>query len=78
MSDVSVLREQVKLFVDKASEKELEMIYHLFEATNTNDWWDEITPGQREAIDKGIKQLDTGEGIPHKEVMKKYTRWLKN
>ncbi len=74
MSDISVLREQVKLFVDKASEKELEMIYHFFEAINTNDWWDEITPGQREAIDKGIKQLDNCEGISHKEVMKKYSR----
>ncbi len=77
MNEVSVLRKQVKQFVDEASEKELEMIYHLFEATNTNDWWNEITPIQREAIDRGIKQLDNSEGVPHKEVMKKYNKWLK-
>lgn len=76
MNEVSVLREQVKQFVDEASEKELEMVYHLFEATDTSDWWDEITPAHKEAIDKGIQQLDNGEGIPHQEVMKKYSKWL--
>jgi hypothetical protein len=41
MNEVSVLREQVKQFVDDASEKELEMVYHLVEASNTtSDWWD--------------------------------------
>ncbi len=29
MNEVSVLREQVKQFVEEASEKELEMVYHL-------------------------------------------------
>ncbi len=77
MNEVSVLREQVKQFVDEASEKELEMVYHLFEATNTSDWWNEVTPDHKDAIDKGIQQLDNGEGIPHHEVTKKYSKWLK-
>ncbi len=78
MNEVSVLREQVKQFVDEASEKELEMVYHLFEATKTtSDWWDEITPAHKEAIDNGIQQLDNGEGVSHNDVMKKYNKWLK-
>ncbi len=77
MNEVSVLREQVKQFVEEASEKELEMIYHLFEASTKNDWWDEINPAHKAAIDNGIQQLDNGEGIPHVEVMKKYNKWLK-
>ena len=77
MNKISVLREQVKQFVEEASEKELEMIYHLFEASTSNDWWDEITPAHKEAINKGIQQLDNGEGISHAEVMKKYGKWLK-
>lgn len=78
MNEVSVLREQVKQFVDEASENELEMVYHLLEAGNSNkDWWNEITPDHKDAIDKGIQQLDNGEGIPHQEVMKKYSQWLK-
>ena len=77
MSDVNILRKQVKKMVEEASEKELEIVYHLFEATNSNDWWDEIGSDHKKAIDKGIAQLENGEGVPHKEVMKKYGKWLK-
>ena len=77
MPEIDILRKQVKKFIEKASEKELELVYHIFEATNNNDWWDEIDDEQKKAIDKGIAQLDNGEGIPHKEVMKKYSKWLK-
>jgi predicted transcriptional regulator len=77
MNNVTVLRSQVKKFVATASEKELEMLYHLFDAVKKDDWWDEISKEQKKAIDKGLAQLDSGEGIPHKEVMKKYSKWLK-
>ena len=77
MKNVTVLRNQVKKFVDTASEKELEMVYHLFDASKKNDWWDEISEEQKKAVDKGLAQLDRGEGVPHKEVMKKYSKWLK-
>ncbi len=77
MNNVTVLRSQVKKFVATASEKELEMVYHLFDAVKKDDWWDEITKEQKKAIDKGLAQLDRGEGVPHKEVMKKYSKWLK-
>ncbi|MGN6246997.1 MAG: hypothetical protein ACTHNG_01500 [Ginsengibacter sp.] len=77
MSDVNILRKQVKKMIDEASEKELEIVYHLFEATQGNDWWNEISAEHRKAIDKGIAQLDDGEGVPHKEVLKKYNKWLK-
>ena len=77
MSEVIVLLEQVKKFVEEASEKEHKLIYHLFEATNKSDWWPEISSSHKKAIDKGIAQLDNGEGIAHKEVMKKFSKWLK-
>jgi predicted transcriptional regulator len=76
MSEVTILRKQVKKFIDNASEKELEIVYHIFEATNQTDWWDEISNPQKKAINKGLDQLDKGKGIPHKEVMKKYNKWL--
>lgn len=34
------------------------------------DWWDEIDVKQKDAIDKGLKQLDNGLGVPHEEVMR--------
>jgi predicted transcriptional regulator len=50
------------------------MAYHLFDAAQKDDWWDEISNEHQKAIDKGLAQLDRGEGIPHKEVMKKYSK----
>lgn len=76
MSEIQLLRKQVKKFVDAASEKELELAYHLFNASSKADWWDQISAEQKKAIDKGLKQLDKGEGIAHETVMKKYAKWL--
>ena len=36
------------------------------------DWWDETSEAERRSIEKGLAQLDRGEGIPHEKVMKKY------
>ncbi|MDZ4680680.1 MAG: hypothetical protein SH848_03570 [Saprospiraceae bacterium] len=42
-----------------------------------NDFWDELSEAQKARIEIAIQQLETGQGIPHKEVMerlrKKYT-----
>ncbi len=77
MSEVTILRKQVKKIVDNASEKELELIYHFFEASAKTDWWNEIDPEHKKAIDTGLSQLDNGKGMTHKDVMKKYDKWLK-
>jgi len=63
MKKEAVLCNQVKKKADVTSKK--------------IDWWDEINTKQKEAIDKGLAQLKRGEGVPHKEVMKKYSKWLK-
>ena len=34
------------------------------------DWWDEISPEERETIEKGLIEADMGELIPHEEIMK--------
>lgn len=42
-----------------------------------NDWWYEISEAERAAIRKGLEELERSEGIPHEEVMAKYSKWLK-
>lgn len=42
-----------------------------------NDWWYEISEAERVAIRKGLEELERSEGIPHEEVMTKYSKWLK-
>jgi len=41
------------------------------------DWWDEISGEQQEAIDKALAEMKAGKLTPHDEVMKKYKKWLK-
>jgi hypothetical protein len=77
MDELNELRKQVKKIVDTASEKELELVFHMLDGSKRKDWWDEIDGKQKDAIGKGLKQLDNGLGIPHEEVMRKYTKWLK-
>jgi predicted transcriptional regulator len=35
------------------------------------DWWDLIDEEEKKAIDEGLAQLNSGNTIPHKEVVKK-------
>ncbi|MBS1600896.1 MAG: hypothetical protein JST75_21930 [Bacteroidetes bacterium] len=39
-------------------------------------WWNDIEDNAKESIERGLKQADQGKITPHKEVMKKYKKWL--
>lgn len=77
MPATSVLRKQVKKFVDSATERDLKMIYNLFEIDRKEDWWDKISKEHQKAIRESISEADKGLIIPHKEMEKKYRKWLK-
>ena len=40
------------------------------------DLWDELSEEQRSSVKRARQQLAQGEGKTHKEVMKKYAKWL--
>jgi predicted transcriptional regulator len=46
-------------------------------AAGQQDWWDEISQEQQQAIDKASAEMKAGKLTPQDEVMKKYTKWLK-
>ena len=77
MAATSILKKQVKRFVDRASEKELRMIYNIFEINNEEDWWGVISKEHQKAIKAAIEEADKGQVIPHSEMVKKYSKWLK-
>ncbi len=37
-----------------------------------NDFWEELSMAQKQQIEKAIRQLDNGEGIPHEAVMTEF------
>ncbi len=77
MSETSILKKQVKKFVEKASDKDLKLIYNMFEMNKQNDWWDEIDKGHQKEIKEAVAEADKGQVIPHLEMVKKYRKWLK-
>jgi hypothetical protein len=77
MTGSSVLKKQVKKFVENASNKDLKIIYNLFEINRQDDWWKEISKEHQQAIKEAIAEADKGKVIPHSEMIKKYRKWLK-
>jgi len=45
--------------------------------TKNSDWWDSISDEQKTLIEKGIQQMENGEGISHQEVRKEIDVILK-
>lgn len=70
------IRKKVKKYIDEADDHVVKMVYSLLEADREDDWWDDLPKEVQKSIDKAIKELDEGKGIPHEEVMKKYKKWF--
>lgn len=41
-----------------------------------NDLWDELSEAQKKSVKKAQAELLAGSGKPHREVIKKYKKWL--
>ncbi len=48
----------------------------MLEVNAEKDWWDELTHEEKQLIERGLKDAENGKVTPHKEVMKKYKKWL--
>jgi len=46
--------------------------------TVQNDWWSDIHEIEKQAIEKGLKDLKEGRIIPHIDVQKRYEKWIEN
>lgn len=76
MSSTKALRKQVKQYIDETDDTTVKMIYAMLEAKQEQDWWDELPKEVQEEIDVALKDLGKGKGIPHEEVLKKYSKWF--
>jgi len=46
--------------------------------SSKSDWWDQITPDEKESVNRGIDDLQQGKVYPHDQIRKKYEKWLKD
>lgn len=76
MTDIKDLRRRVKKIIDTADDTTVKMVHAMLEVKLENDWWDELPPSARKEIDEAIKEIDTGKGISHEQIMKTYPQWF--
>ena len=57
----------IKEMIDKIMELKQE---------ETKDWWNEISDEEKESIEKGLSDAESGKLTPHSEIIKKYEKWL--
>ncbi len=76
MNEIALMKEQVKKYLDTADEKVVKMVHAMLEVDAQNDWWDDVSTEEKASIERGLKDAGAGRVTSHKEVMKKYKKWL--
>lgn len=76
MDEVTMMKKRAKKYIDNADEKTIKMIYAMLEVNAEDDWWDDLPDSAKKSIERGLKDIENGKVTPHKEVMKKYKKWL--
>ena len=76
MNDITLIKEQVKKYLDTADEKVVKMVHAMLEVDAQNDWWDDIAPNEKASIERGLKDAAAGRTKSNKQAMKKYKKWL--
>lgn len=64
-----------KTLLDTNSEALIKQVKAILGIYNT-DLWDELSDYQKASVKEARAELQKGHGKPHKEVMKKYKKWL--
>ncbi len=68
------LRKKIKKGVENADEKTLKMLEALLTIEQEYDWWDEAEEALKSSIRRAQDDIESGNIIPHNEVMKKYKK----
>lgn len=74
--EVKILKREVKEYLNHSDERMIRVVHAMLKADNDTDWWDETTDVQRASIERGIKDMENGNTIPHEEMVKVYSKWL--
>jgi predicted transcriptional regulator len=70
----TALKKEVKKYVDNADERTLKIVHAMLEAEQDFDNWNELPAELKASISRGLKQADSGQLIPHEEVVKMYKK----
>ncbi len=79
MGAVKLIDEEITQYLQHLNAKQKQAVLGVVKtfAAEQQDWWDEISKEQQDAIDASLAEMKAGKLLPHDEVMKKYRKWLK-
>ena len=78
MIDFNIESKKLALIQWLTSLNDVSMIDKILELKQkeTKDWWNEISNEEKESIEKGLSDAESGKLKPHSEIRKKYEKWL--
>lgn len=76
--DINIETKKLALIQWLTSLNDVSMIDKIIELKQeeTKDWWNEISDEEKESIEKGLSDAESGKLKPHSEIRKKYEKWL--
>ena len=79
MEAIRELDEEIIQRLPQLNEKQKEEVLNVVKnfANGQQDWWDEISDEQKNAIDRALEEMNEGRLTPNDEVMTKYKKWMK-
>lgn len=76
MINVTILRKNVKKYIETVDEQLVKMVHARRQAYSKIDLWDGLPSTVQQDVQEAIKQSAQGKGKPHDEVMRKYNELL--
>lgn len=77
MTETQTLRKQIKKQLDSADNKALKMVKAILDIEQEADFWDELPDQVKQDIVLAKKESADEAGKSTEEVMKKYSKWLR-
>ena len=76
--DINIETKKLALIQWLTSLNDVSMIDKILELKQkeTKDWWNETHDEEKESIEKGLSDAESGNLKPHSEIRKKYEKWL--
>jgi predicted transcriptional regulator len=65
----------VQMLLATNNEKLIRKLKNIFSAEQT-DWFENLTKAEKKSVEQGLKDIESGNAVSHKEVVKKYRKWM--
>ena len=76
--ELNALNKKIELIQWLSSIEDSSIIDKIMELKKkeSKDWWNSISDDEKQSIEKGIQDADSGKLKPHSEARKLYEKWL--